>query len=715
MPLWISGNPGMGKTVLSKYLIEHFAKQSSKYHPIRVVFGFFSDQDSERKTAISLLKGIIHQCVTSNRQLLHKHIMPLYTSKGTAIFTSLHTLWTIFIGIAAEMSAIYGEMICIIDALDECEEESRNELLREIGDHLEKEASNTGQQSYRKRIRFIMTSRPYEKIRTKFHRYTIIRLQAEREEKRINKDIATYVDYEMDQLAQLRGYSDELKSTVRDALLKGADGMFLWISLMVKLLEMTPVRSVKVKVKQLPKGIDGIYSRLLEEISEDSEAIVSNILKWVVYAMRPLSLLELGIACTIHSEQTSQSSILVSEREAIRDDIKFCGPILKISDDDTVQLVHQTTRGFLLQSFDSNPILPRILVAEVDAHFEIGLACMTYLCFGDFAQDHPDIFGDHSADRKAYDQFVMEYPFLEYASVFWHHHVQRAPEKSSELLAAVNRTLSSKIKRAFWLNIRQRLIEDRLLYEQSALQILVRFNLELAFSKEIVSGSHELNHKDDCSSTALHIAAEFGRALMIKLLLDNPGARVSINESQRVKHMIGRPSRSDSAYKIIESMPLHLACRNGHEEIVKMLLRHGANVEEEEKEFEHRQVSSYEQYSVSKRRRSIHLALRYRHWKVVSTLLEHGVDVNAHEEEFEDFNPYWVAGKARKLRLSPLDLATPAMPTEIRNLLIEQGGRESPYNTANHRGEYKRSSVVHRYSDEVMGSSSSEDSSEEED
>ncbi len=56
--LWIGGNPGMGRTVLSRYLIEQFETDDS-YN--KVLYYFLSYQEENRRSAILLVKSLIHQ------------------------------------------------------------------------------------------------------------------------------------------------------------------------------------------------------------------------------------------------------------------------------------------------------------------------------------------------------------------------------------------------------------------------------------------------------------------------------------------------------------------------------------------------------------------------------------------------------------------------------------------------------------------------------
>jgi hypothetical protein len=275
--------------------------------------------------------------------------MSFYNVHGDRLYTSFAALWSIFINTAYD--ARLGGVYCILDALDECEEQSRAELIQQIGCHFSGTlVARSGQREWAG-LKLIITSRPYDDIRIRLSQFTVIRLKAEQEEKSINDDIALYITHEVHNLAKLRGYTEDLTKHVHNELWNGAHGMFLWVYLMIRILETTAVGDVRQKLKCLRAGIDKIdkiYIRVLEKIPEDSKKALSNILKWVVFASRTLTLDELGVACAIAPGCKSFSSIPAEQRNGIRGDVELCGPILKIQDDGSVRLVHQTTKEFLL-------------------------------------------------------------------------------------------------------------------------------------------------------------------------------------------------------------------------------------------------------------------------------------------------------------------------------------------------------------------------------
>jgi hypothetical protein len=86
--------------------------------------------------------------------------------------------------------------------------------------------------------------------------------------------------------------------------------MFLWVSLIIDDLQKsttTRPRIIREKLKSLPKTLPDLYTNILSKIKSDDQEYATAIFRWVVWAMRPLTLQELTIAIAIRSEDTSIS------------------------------------------------------------------------------------------------------------------------------------------------------------------------------------------------------------------------------------------------------------------------------------------------------------------------------------------------------------------------------------------------------------------------
>ncbi|KAI5785476.1 hypothetical protein FPQ18DRAFT_243942, partial [Pyronema domesticum] len=123
--LWVSGNPGCGKTVLSRFLLDHTEKSlKAPTRRCHVLYFFFEDKYDTQKSAESLLRSVIHQLIELVPDLIQL-AMHHYASRKEKIVDSLDILWKLFCAITTDHRFLDGVYL-VVDALDECEETSRN-------------------------------------------------------------------------------------------------------------------------------------------------------------------------------------------------------------------------------------------------------------------------------------------------------------------------------------------------------------------------------------------------------------------------------------------------------------------------------------------------------------------------------------------------------------------------------------------------------------
>ncbi|MCJ1353794.1 MAG: hypothetical protein MMC33_003781 [Icmadophila ericetorum] len=113
--LWISANPGSGKSVLSKSLVD------KQCHLL-----FLQRRQHGSTECNKCIVCHLHQLFSAKRELL-KYAMPDLRLNGAMLPKLLPTLWSILLRTAADPQA--GQVFCILDVLDECEEQRRFELI----------------------------------------------------------------------------------------------------------------------------------------------------------------------------------------------------------------------------------------------------------------------------------------------------------------------------------------------------------------------------------------------------------------------------------------------------------------------------------------------------------------------------------------------------------------------------------------------------------
>lgn len=150
--LWLSANPGCGKSVLAKYLVDAVLPTTEG----RTTCYFFKDSPDQKSATIALC-AILHQLFQQNLSLLSNTILD-QCENDDRFTSSFIDLWDVFTG-AAETAT--GEIICILDAIDECEAKGWTRLARSL-------CNFYGSVKAGSRLKLIITSRPYVRIRQDF-------------------------------------------------------------------------------------------------------------------------------------------------------------------------------------------------------------------------------------------------------------------------------------------------------------------------------------------------------------------------------------------------------------------------------------------------------------------------------------------------------------------------------------------------------------------
>jgi hypothetical protein len=194
--LWISADSGCGKSVLAKSLIDEVFKTSDPC--VSVVYFFFKDNDEQNNLAAALC-AILHQLFSLKSELL-RHALPSWDKNHEKIQHEVEDLWRIFL--AATCDPASGKIICVFDALDECQSQDQKKLIQNLKEF------HTQSQSYGKEnwLKFLATSRPYDDIQDSFWSVTKslphIHLRGEDKNDQIHAEINLVVKLKVSELGE---------------------------------------------------------------------------------------------------------------------------------------------------------------------------------------------------------------------------------------------------------------------------------------------------------------------------------------------------------------------------------------------------------------------------------------------------------------------------------------------------------------------------------
>ncbi|KAF3308734.1 hypothetical protein TWF173_000746 [Orbilia oligospora] len=419
--------------VLAKYLIDHVLPSTD----IRTTcYFFFKDDFEDQRSIIIALCCILHQLFTQKPVLLSKAIFERFQATGKEFARSFRELWDALLCAADENT---GEIVCVLDAIDECDDDGRTRLsraLRELYSTSTKRCSN---------LKFLLTSRPYGKIRQGFRpselpESPIIHLSGESEDeiKKISLEIDIFIKAKVQDIGrQLRLRDDEEDLLLRE-LMRVPNRTYLWVRLTLDLIEsdVSIDKSKIVKItSNLPTTVDEAYERILSKSCNLEEA--RKLLQIVVAAERPLTLEEMNLAMALALRDGHQSydDVDLKPVERFREEIRdLCGLIVTIVNS-KIYLLHQTVKEFLVpdtnRSGDTKNLIQmkdcykwKHSLRPLDSHSVLATICLQHLQFAEFGLDPQD-------DLITPSEYAKDYVFLDYSAKNWFTHIhesQTGPE-----------------------------------------------------------------------------------------------------------------------------------------------------------------------------------------------------------------------------------------------------------------------------------------------
>ena len=515
-------------------MVEELTRLAERSSQITLAYYFCDDKDEKRKSATAILRGLLLQLLRQ-RPMLFKHIQPELAVSRDNLFTNFHRLWRIFDGILKDPEA--GEVFCLIDALDECEKESRQSFLTNLTELF------TSLQSKKKIFKFIVTSRPENDIEESLTATSPSIRNIRVDTGKINDDLSKFINIKVDELSNKKKYQPNQKDKIKRTLTDKAGGTFLYVSLVLHELQKAKIFSQVIeKLQKLPSDLNEVYDRILRQIEPGCEQVAELVLCWVAVARRPLTVDELAMARALGPERCGEEIMPSKDLlDELRDGYRCCEPLVHFDTiTETVNLVHQSAKDYLLGTYlQRKNGLSQYQVITDRTNLLIFQTCWKYLSLDEFKQG--TIFVEHDKDHRLRKQrlnqrVLKDHCFLQYANKEWQEHALAA----GQALTTGNEFRKENLDklptlRDIWL------LQAAAEGQQEVVQWLL-YNCA------------ELNSRDENGQTPLSWAAVNGHEAVVKLLLSRDDVAADSRDN--------RDGRT----------PLFWAARNGHEAVVKLLL-----------------------------------------------------------------------------------------------------------------------------------------------
>jgi hypothetical protein len=352
--LWVKGDPGKGKTMLLCGIIDEL--RSSMTRTSSLSYFFCQATDLRINSATAVLRGLLYMLVNQQPSLA-SHIYKKHDHVGKALFEDVNAwvaLTEIFIDVLQDPSL--STTYLIIDALDECITD-RPKLLEFVAK----------QSSASSRVKWIVSSRNWPDIEAQLERAGHeVSLSLELNAKSVAAAVNVFIQQKVDHLAQEKQYNPEIRHAVLQHLTSNANDTFLWVALVCQNLQVTANRHVRKKLALFPPGLDDLYKRMMQQMSESDDADTCRcVLASTAVLYRPVTISELVA--------------LVEQLEDVGDDVReivsLCGSFLTLRED-TIYFVHQSAKDFLFTKA-SDKIFPNGVEAAHRVIFFRSLATLS--------------------------------------------------------------------------------------------------------------------------------------------------------------------------------------------------------------------------------------------------------------------------------------------------------------------------------------------------
>ena len=419
LTLWLNGKPGSGKSYLCSLIVENLRTRnetSSLYY-------FCGTQPSGGDNPATILRTLAIQFLQQNLNMIpvvHQAFLRNMTSCSSVTLRKMlgQILPT------AKLTRI------IIDGVDEADDTTQRELLKILA-LIQKETHQT--------CKVLMSSRDEPQIR----QFILPKNQMNLGE-RTSPSLSLYI---RNQVQNVRGYFPNMEPVllklIEDRLRSKADGMFLWVRLVIAMLvQQSSEAEVESAIDQLPDGLHEAYGRIVDRIKSLGSASrdrVFRILHWMCTAYRQVKIYEIADGIVLRDGQVELNKKTRSQN-LDRDIVEICAPLLEKSSNGVLRLVHFSAKEYFLDN-QSGPF-----VDPAQAHLSLAFACVVNLTASlDLVPGYRGLTEEEIQVRVVGG--VYGYGLRSYAHAYWADHTVAYLECIGELNFSENKAFIDALDR----------------------------------------------------------------------------------------------------------------------------------------------------------------------------------------------------------------------------------------------------------------------------
>ncbi|KAF2269169.1 hypothetical protein CC78DRAFT_453664 [Lojkania enalia] len=412
--LWIHGPPGCGKTFLAQTMVDDIQRTGSS------TLFYFCDANSTPESVFrSLLVQMLqfHEIGDDLRAIIARSTAEASPGDQEPPLDLTYKLWDTISDILTE----FPDVTFVIDGLDEIAEGYLQPGNFDLPSKLIQLTSIDG-----KANKLLLSSRTEPTIRRSMKNSLEILVTAAS----VNEDLERFIESEVMEYREL----DEWRNAVCKTILEKSEGIFLWAALAVRSLAgRAPISASPESLGSVQASLDDLYSSILFKqatgLTEGQMLLRDQILRWVLFAIRPLHLEEMANAIAV------ESNAYIYDLESKATEV--CGSLIKI-EKGILKPIHHSLREYLMRDY---PKRDEILSVRSEAsNLVIAKSLLTYLSHPSFSQIYEPLNTSH---------FRSTYPLAEYAALYWVYHISNAT-KDPNMRALIADFFNSSSNWATW-------------------------------------------------------------------------------------------------------------------------------------------------------------------------------------------------------------------------------------------------------------------------
>ncbi|KAF5515191.1 putative ankyrin repeat protein [Colletotrichum siamense] len=410
--LWISGKPGAGKSTIMKFIFNRTLKTLGR-NCVVISFFFNARGGLLEKTVSGLYRSLLLQLLDREpglQSVLDDLTLIPLNHKGCPAIDTLQELFR-----EAIMALGSRQLICFVDALDECDEAEVRKLVVYF-EGLEEMAAASNI-----RLKICFSSRHYPHIDVRRG----LKLTLENQPGH-RQDLRRYVE------DHLRAGEGLYVENIRSELLRKAGGVFMWVVLVVEILNKEFLSGRRDKVERRLQEIPPKLSELFKDIlRRDNDSIEEFLLccQWILFAKRSLRPREWYFAMLSGLSDGQDGPIpydpeIVSDEDVdlfVNSSSKGLAEITK-STQPIVQFIHESVMDFLVKENGLQHLqLGLEANFQAQSHNRLKYCCNSYIT-KNITEECQHLVANRNHMRDHAQDSWNDYPFLGYAveSVLYH-------------------------------------------------------------------------------------------------------------------------------------------------------------------------------------------------------------------------------------------------------------------------------------------------------